>query len=178
VWRGARGVLQSLQVRCSKHWRCRRRVVLLQGWRLVQSFSPAAVSPTLVKRSRFAVGRYLDFAVFPWRASVIDIHTDQPSPLFEFASLLEFCPANPSQPAAASRLLSWTLLPFSTSGFGSPPDAGVPRPATFRLQGLATLLAGFSFRARVGLVSCRRRSWVSPSGAFPSRKVPATLPPG
>ena len=132
----------------------------------------------MVERSRFAVGRCLDSTVFPRRTSVIDISTDQPNPLFEFASSLEFCPANPSQPAAASRLLSWTLLPFSTSRFGSPPAAGFPGPATFRLQGLATLLTAYSFRARVGLVSCRQRSWDSPFEAFPSRKVTAASPPG
>jgi hypothetical protein len=44
-------------------------------------------------------------------------------------------------------------------------------PASFRLQGLVTLLAVCSLRARVGLFSCRRRSWDSPFGVFPSRKV-------
>ena len=70
------------------------------------------------------------------------------------------------------------MLPFSTSRFGSPPAAGFPGPATFRLQGLATLLTAYSFRARVGLVSCRQRSWDSPFEAFPSRKVSAAFPPG
>jgi hypothetical protein len=100
---------------------------------------------------------------------------------------LEFCPANPSQLAATSRLLSWTLVPFSTLGFGSPLAAGVPHPATFRLQGLATLLTAYSFRARAGFVSPRQRSWDSPFGAFPSRQgirgvsarkdPPAVFPP-
>jgi hypothetical protein len=90
---------------------------------------------------------------------------------------LEFCPANPSQLAATSRLLSWTLVPFSTLGFGSPLAAGVPHPATFRLQGLATLLTAYSFRARAGFVSPRQRSWDSPFGAFPSRKVSTAFPP-
>jgi hypothetical protein len=62
------------------------------------------------------------------------------------------------------------LAPFSTSRFGSPLAAGVPRPATFRLQGLATLLTAYSFRARAGFVSPRQRSWDSPFGAFPSRE--------
>ena len=178
MWRGARSVLQSLRIRCSKRWRCRRRIVLLRGWHLVQSLASVKVPPALVRRSRSAVGRCLDFTVFPCRTTVIDIQTNQPNPLFEFASSLESCPANPSQPAVASRLLSWTLLPFSTSRFGSPPAAGFPGPATFRLQGLATLLTAYSFRARVGLISCRQRSWDSPSGAFPSREVPTTFPPG
>lgn len=51
-------------------------------------------------------------------------------------------------------------------------------PATFRPQGLATLSAAYSLRARAGLLSCRRRSWDSPFGAFSSRKVSAAFPGG
>lgn len=68
-------------------------------------------------------------------------------------------PANSSQPAAASQLLSWTLVPFSTSRFGSPLTARFPGLAKFRPQGFATLSTVYSFRARVDLVSCRQRSW-------------------
>jgi hypothetical protein len=39
-------------------------------------------------------------------------------------------------------------------------------------------LTAYSFRARVGSVSPRQRSWDSPFGAFPSRKVSAAFPPG
>jgi hypothetical protein len=46
-------------------------------------------------------------------------------------------------------------------------------PASFRLQGLVTLLAVSSLRFRAGSVSHRRRSWDSPFGAFSSRKVSA-----
>jgi hypothetical protein len=44
---------------------------------------------------------------------------------------------------------------------------GLYLPATFRLQGLATLLTACSLRARAGFVSHRRRSWDSPFGASP-----------
>jgi hypothetical protein len=98
-------------------------------------------------------------------------------PLFELRSPLEYQPAKPSRPAAARQLLSWASLPFSTSGTGGSPAAGFPSPATFRLQGLATLLTAYSLRARAGFVSHRRRSWDSPFGAFPSRKVSGALPP-
>jgi hypothetical protein len=54
---------------------------------------------------------------------------------------------------------------------------GLCLPATFRLQGLATLLTVFSLRTPAGSVSHRRRSWDSPFGAFPSRKVPGAFPP-
>jgi hypothetical protein len=51
-------------------------------------------------------------------------------------------------------------------------------PATFRLQGLVTLLAACSLQSRAGFVSHRQRSWDSPFGAFSSRKVSGVLPPG
>jgi hypothetical protein len=48
---------------------------------------------------------------------------------------------------------------------------GLCLPATFRLQGLATLLAAYSLRSRAGFVSHRPRSWDLPFGAFSSWKV-------
>jgi hypothetical protein len=57
---------------------------------------------------------------------------------------------------------------------------GLYLPATFRLQGLATLLTAYSLRARAGFVSHRRRSWDSPFEAYPSegiRNVSAPNPP-
>jgi len=54
----------------------------------------------------------------------------------------------------------------------------LPAPATFRLQGLATLWAAFSFRALAGFISRQQRSWDSPYGAFSSRKVSAAFPRG
>jgi hypothetical protein len=50
--------------------------------------------------------------------------------------------------------------------------------AMFRLQGLVTLLTVSSLRSSAGFVSHRRRSWDSPFGAFPSRKVSGALPHG
>jgi hypothetical protein len=55
---------------------------------------------------------------------------------------------------------------------------GFAAPATFRPQGLVTLSAVCSLRARAGFLSRRRRSWDSPFGAFPSRKVSGVSPPG
>jgi hypothetical protein len=54
----------------------------------------------------------------------------------------------------------------------------LPPPATVRLQGLVTLLTAFARRTRVGLVSCRQRSWDSPFGVFSSQKVSGTFRPG
>jgi len=57
-------------------------------------------------------------------------------------------------------------------------QCGFCLPATFRLQGLVTLLTIYSLRARAGFVSHRQRSWDSPFGAFPTRQVSGTFPPG
>ena len=51
------------------------------------------------------------------------------------------------------------------------------QPATFRLQGLATLLAVYSLRSLAGFVSHQQRSWDSPFGGFSSRKVFELLNP-
>jgi hypothetical protein len=51
-------------------------------------------------------------------------------------------------------------------------------PATFRLQGLVTLLAACSLRGLAGFVSHRQRSWDSPFGGFASHKVSDLLPAG
>jgi hypothetical protein len=101
----------------------------------------------------------------------------QSSPLFEFRLPLEYYPAKPSRPAAAGQLLSWAFGPFSTSGIQGPLTRVRP-PATFRLQGLGTLLAAYSLRSRAGSISHRRRSWDSPFGGSSSRKVSGVLPPG
>jgi len=54
---------------------------------------------------------------------------------------------------------------------------GLYRPATFRLQGLVTLLTVSSLRSLAGSVSHRQRSWDSPFGASSSQKVSGRLRP-
>jgi len=104
-------------------------------------------------------------------------HVKRPvHPLVEFCLPPEYCPTRPSPPAGADKHLSWAFVPFSTPRFGGPQFAGFARPATFRLQGLVTLVAVYSLRARAGSISHRRRSWDLPFGAFSSRKVPAAFP--
>jgi hypothetical protein len=51
------------------------------------------------------------------------------------------------------------------------------QPATFRLQGLATLLTACSLESRAGFVSHRRRSWDSPFGGFLSPQVSPAFRP-
>jgi hypothetical protein len=70
-------------------------------------------------------------------------------------------------------------------GFGSLQHLRNPRstsrglrpPATFRLQGLVTLLAVSSLGFRAGFVSHRQRSWDSPFGGFPFREAATAFPP-
>jgi len=57
-------------------------------------------------------------------------------------------------------------------------DRGLSRPATFRLQGLATLLTAYSLESRAGFVSHRQRSWDSPFGGFPFQKGASVFRPG
>src|SRR5262249_7815300 len=69
-------------------------------------------------------------------------------------------------PAAASRHLSWTFVPFSTCRIRRSTLRRRSKPATVRVQGLATLFSAFARRIRAGFVSRRQRSWDSPFGAF------------
>jgi hypothetical protein len=53
-------------------------------------------------------------------------HVKRPvRPLFEFRLPPEFCPVQPSPPAAADRHLSWAFAPYSTRGIGDPLVASV-----------------------------------------------------
>ena len=83
--------------------------------------------------------------------------------------------ASQPQPVGSSHGLS---LPTALQGLEVHLPRALPEPATFRPQGLVTLSAGYSLRARAGLFSCRRRSWDSPFGAFSSGKVSAAFPGG
>jgi len=54
----------------------------------------------------------------------------------------------------------------------------LPRLATFRLQGLVTLVTASARRIRVGHFSYRQRSWDLPFGVFSSQKVSEAFRPG
>jgi hypothetical protein len=136
--------------------------------------SPAEVAPALVGRSRYAVGRFLGFAVFP-RAGPADTVKRPRGPLFGFRSPPEYYPADPSRPAEAGRLLSWASWSLQHTKVRRSTYRGLAAPATFRPQGLTTLSAAYSLRAPAGFLSPRRRSWDSPFGAFSSRKVSTRL---
>jgi hypothetical protein len=75
--------------------------------------------------------------------------------------------AGRSQPTSSSHGL---LLPTAREGSKVHFPQARP-PATFHLQGLATLLAVYALRSRAGSISHQQRSWDSPFGAFTSQKV-------
>jgi len=121
--------------------------------------------------SRYAVGRFLGCAVFPSSASPAAVRLPA-DPLVEFHLPVEYCPAKPSRPAAAGRLLSWTSRSLQHTRNRRSTGRGLCLPATLRPQGLATLSAPCSRRIRAGSVSHRRRSWDLPFGAFPHARLP------
>jgi hypothetical protein len=169
---GARRALQSIRFRCLAPAVTGRRHPLGVGCPF--RVSPAEVAPVSVRRSRYAVGRFLGFAVFP-RAGPEDTVKRPREPLFGFRSPPEYYPADPSRPAEAGRLLSWASTSLQHAQTRRSTYHGLASPATFRPQGLVTLSAAYSLRAPAGFLSHRRRSWDSPFGAFPSHKVSTRL---
>lgn len=101
----------------------------------------------------------------------------KPNPLFGFRLCLEHEPWSLVS-LRTSRLLSWTLIPYSTHEERRSTSRGNSHPATFRPQGLDTLSTVCSLRSRAGFVSCRRRSWDSPFEAFPSAEGIRPFPAG
>lgn len=68
--------------------------------------------------------------------------------------------------AAAIRSSHGLYVPTAHRRIRGPPHASLKLPATFRLQGLITLLTVYSLESRAGSVSHRQRSWDSPLRRF------------
>jgi hypothetical protein len=120
------------------------------------------------------LGRFPGLVVFRINRATTNPLKNSPLTLSGFRFPPEFSLASPSRPCRPGRRyrhLSWALPPFSTSGERGSTPHGFAAPATFRLQGLITLLTVCSPRTRAGLISCRQRSW-----GFTLRSVP--LPKG
>jgi hypothetical protein len=105
-------------------------------------------------------------------------------PLFGFCVPPESYPVEPSRPLRRSGAIGASrglCLPSAHSGRKDPLSAGIALPASFRLQGLATLLAVSSPRGLAGPVSSRQRSWDSSLRSFPlpkgGRRVTAAAGP-
>lgn len=108
---GESQALQSIRIRCLAP--CLAAGSHPHGVRASFRVPSAEVPPVLVRRSRFAVGRFPGFAVFPRRTR--GQRSGCPAtPLFEFRAPSESTSANPSRSAAADRLLSWAFAPYST----------------------------------------------------------------
>jgi hypothetical protein len=120
-------------------------------------------------RNHFAVRRSLGCVVFPdevpW--APFSIQKTLSSSFAFLQSIPQPYLANRPQPASSSLGL---LLPTAHEE-SKVHRLRVCQPATFRLQGLITLLTAYSLRSRAGFLSHRQRSWDSPFGAFSSRKV-------
>jgi hypothetical protein len=137
---------------------------------------PVGVASLSVRRARLAVSHSLGFAVFPRQAR--ELQPCNPTCLSSVSALLQ---------SLTQRILVSQPQPADTSHGHSLPSAhqgsevhlpqGFPCPAQFRPQGLVTLSTAYSLRTRAGFVSHRQRSWDSPFGAFPFRKVFERLRP-
>lgn len=94
-------------------------------------------------------------------------------------------PSNTYPTAAAIGSSHGLRLPTAHARIRGSLFAGLKLPASFRLQGLATLLTAYSLESRAGFVSHRQRSWDSPFGgsrpggtpAFRRRSNPPTVWP-
>jgi len=131
----------------------------------------------LVKHSHFAVSHFPGFVVFPQRTSLVAVQLPDRILSSSF-SFLEYYPLQPSRSAAAGRLLSWALLPFSTLWIGGSLAAGFACPlrSTFRVWLPSWWLTPADSLA--GYFSHRQRSWDSPFGAFSSREASRRITTG
>jgi hypothetical protein len=82
--------------------------------------------PCLVRRSHFAVDRFLGCVVFQTASFAGHFSVSRSSPLFELRLHQEYYPAIPSRSVATDQLLSWAFVPYSTYGTGGSLHAGLP----------------------------------------------------
>jgi hypothetical protein len=152
------------------------QAVLLWNWLLVQSSSLTEVLPLLVKQSRFFVGSLPRTCGLP-SASYAGHYSASSRALSSSFTFLESVThqhlVRPPQQTDSSHGL---LLPTAHQG-SQVHLSRVCRPATFRLQGLVTLVTAYSLQSRAGFVSHRQRSWDSPFGGPPRQKVSEALSP-
>jgi len=120
---------------------------------------------------------YPGCAVFPLQATADDCLGYRPRPLVELYLPIEYYPATPTRPSQRpSPLMGSCSLQHLRYSRSTRHESS--RLATFRLQGLVTLLTAYSLESRAGFLSHRQRSWDSPFGGFLSRKISATFRPG
>jgi hypothetical protein len=141
--------------------------------RVLRPASTAAIGSAVPLRRRAA-----SLALwFSKNRATTDPLNKPPLTLSEFRLPPEYSLASPSRLCRQGqhcRHLSWALMPFSTSEDRGYTSRGFASPASFRLQGLVTLLAVSSPRTRADLVSCRQRSWALTLRSLP---LPKGTPP-
>jgi hypothetical protein len=135
-----------------------------------------------VKPAHFAVESFSRPCGFSQQALAGNARTIPVMPLVGFRVPPESYPVEPGRTPPQKRLGTTPLLSFGSLQHVSDPGVharGLTSPASFRLQGLATLLTVSASRALAGLVSCRQRSWdlSHPSERSPSRRYPGPLRP-
>jgi hypothetical protein len=114
--------------------------------------------------------------VFPGRPRR-DGSYESPRPtLFGFRFPPEYFPIHPSRRTSGQETPASPELwfPSAQASQTDPRPPGLPHPATFRLQGLVTLLAVYSPSGLGSLVSCCQRSW---DFALRSFLLPRGFPP-
>jgi len=145
-------------------------VVLFWNWSLVQSMTPAEVSPLLVLRSRFAVSTSPRLCGFPSSGCRRRLFGLSAASSRRASPSSRVLPSNTYPAAATAKSSHGLLLPSALEEF-EVHCSRASQPASFRLQGLATLLTAYSLESRAGFVSHRQRSWDSPFGGFLAREV-------
>jgi hypothetical protein len=139
---------------------------------------PAEVSPLLVRRTHFAVDPCLGFVVFLQRVPLVTVISSQSESSLRASPSSRVLP-NYTYLIPPQRFRSSHGLLLPTAHKGSQVYlTRVCRPATFRLQGLVTLLTVSSLPSRAGFLSHRQRSWDYPFGGFPSQEASGAFPPG
>jgi len=147
------------------------RVVLFWNRLLVQSIRPAEVSPLLLLRSRCAVGALPRLYGVPSAGCCRRLFRLPATSSRRASPSSRVFPSVTYPTTAAIRSSHGLWLPTALGELEVHWPRASSRPATSRLQGLATLLTAYSLESRAGSVSHRRRSWDSPFGGFPSRRI-------
>lgn len=145
------------------------RVVLLWNQVLVQSFNPEkyhryCFDDPAVPLALASAVRFFLFGLPPTTIKLPAASSLRASPSFRVL------PSNTYPTASAIRSSHGLWLPTAHGRIRGPLLASSEPLATFRLQGLVTLLTACSLESRAGFVSHRRRSWDSPFGGFTSRE--------
>jgi hypothetical protein len=183
--------LQSFRIDRWQNPRRRRSCTLSWNLPVVQSISHRDVSRLLLRDPAAPLTLVPALQVSCRRCWLRRNRSISTHPLVDFGVPPECVPISPSpvfclrQKHQGSSPGLWS--PTTHASDEGQLGAGSAVPATFRLQGLVTLLTAYSLRRLAGLVSSRQRSWDSSlrsvllkqgGGAFSTPAEPACRSPG